>query len=169
MTIYIFNPRTIVINDFLNMYKIKIGQIFSLAHSVRDFAFVNEKPNHYSTIEFLCLSELLLNYISSYTELQHASNNSDHLPVTMSLNLPLIYKSVNLTSQLGRAESPHNFIGNRRMRRRRRQRGGFTGIPFTRNDLSSLDQILRVCSIAHDQYSKFFHIFVSTKLTPEKA
>ena len=62
-----------------------------------DFTYVNEKLSHYNIIDFLCISNSLLDCVDKYNVLNLAVNHSDHLPLALTFCLPLqssIYKYI---------------------------------------------------------------------------
>ena len=75
------------VNDFLATYKITIGNK-DKPNVILHHTFENEKSNRYSTIDFICLSDSLLNCVSSYDVICDATNHSDHLPVAVEINIP---------------------------------------------------------------------------------
>jgi len=81
-------PHAMVINDFLNSYN--LNSVVSTHPSMNiEYTFINEKLNRHSTIDFLCLSDSLLNHVNKYNVLNEATNHSDHLPLTVNFTLPI--------------------------------------------------------------------------------
>jgi hypothetical protein len=83
------SPHALAINDFLGTYKLKNG-LGLLEQSVKSciYTFSNEELGRHSTIDFLCVSETLLDCVTSYYVIHGAINHSDHLPVSIVLSLP---------------------------------------------------------------------------------
>jgi exonuclease III len=78
-----------IINDFLSTYHIKpANSVYPTAMNI-DYTFANEKLNYYSVIDYLCLSESLLNNVTKYNVLHLAVNHSDHLPLIATITLPM--------------------------------------------------------------------------------
>ena len=82
------SSHALAINDFLLTYKMKIGNTLLESKNETSYTFGNEKLNRYSSIDFLCVSESLLTGVKSYNVMHDAVNHSDHLPVTLRINIP---------------------------------------------------------------------------------
>ena len=80
--------HALVIKDFLNSYN--LNYVASTHPSMNiEYTFLNEKLNRHSTIDFLCLSNSLLNFVNKYNVLNDATNFSDHLPLSVNFTLPI--------------------------------------------------------------------------------
>jgi len=76
--------------------------------------FTNEKQNHFSVIDFICVSNTLLNHVHKYEVINDETNHSDHLPVTVLLDLPVqsvLYKSIVSGYVASKSPSPSQVNG----------------------------------------------------------
>ena len=77
------------INASLDTYKIKTVNI---RHSTNNndiaYTYSNHKLNHYSLIDYICISDCLIDSLVSYNILDNAINHSDHMPVAAVINMP---------------------------------------------------------------------------------
>ena len=87
------SAHSLAINDFLSAYKLTIGQRGN-AHSAvagdvsEYYTFSNEKLNRYNTIDFICFSSFISEYLVTYDTMHNALNHSDHLSVSAVFNIP---------------------------------------------------------------------------------
>ena len=79
------SPHALAINDFLSTYNIKKGYSDILRDDQLQYTFGNEKSNRFSVIDFLCVSENLLQCVKSYEVICDVNNFSDHSPVLLTI------------------------------------------------------------------------------------
>ena len=60
-----------IINDFLDTYKIKTVNITANNNDIV-YTFSNSKLNHYSLIDYSCMSDCLIDCVSTYNILDNA-------------------------------------------------------------------------------------------------
>ena len=84
-------PHAIALNEFIQTYKL-IANCRACTVNVNTtapaYTFSNEKLNRYSTIDFLCMSKNLREYLTDYFACDSALNHSDHNMVALLLTLP---------------------------------------------------------------------------------
>ena len=75
------------INDFMDNYKIKCVKI-TANNNESVYTYSNCKLNHYSLIDFICISDSLIDSLATYNKLDNALNHSDHDPVAAVIQMP---------------------------------------------------------------------------------
>jgi exonuclease III len=73
-----------IVRDFLSAHDMSFCK---LSNSMQ-YTYSNEKSVSYSTIDFWCLSSVIMQYVSLYSTIDSAICFSDHLPIRLLVALP---------------------------------------------------------------------------------
>ena len=80
--------NAVLIKNFLSSYKLSFKNPVDKNY-VECPTFGNEKRNCFSTIDFICYSDILLQYISQYRIVEGFNNFSDHEGLEINFSLPI--------------------------------------------------------------------------------